>query len=620
MKYRHLLRYNARICAGLGAWILVAPVASTMLVLFAMMAMTSMVFEHTAVLVLELLGPILLAFLGANLLRPEYQYNTLETVLTRPVSFRAVMTVRILLAALAVLGLEALLGLYLTRVMHKEFDLGLALLASAGSMVFLTALAIWVAAAWRSPTLGLVAAGAYWALDIAFRGQLNQLLTLRAYATEIRMLTPPLVPWWVGKLVLAGLAGVLIVAAGRAGARPAAQRSIRRLARTAAGILVAAALFIGTGALYKAYWGRALEAEMPNQMRMWYKHEFGCYGPVPAAYVVGPSFVRYIGYSPPWAKLQPDPEGRLTDERYFERQQLKLVALGTPNSAWADNALYTLGRSLMPPDPGLPVYPEDTDLCLDSFQSIAEDYPASPYAPLALQKLADSLHRLGRSEEAEAAIDRLLDLYAPTEAAYDSGGAFVAACRRRADSLRVAADSEPDPTARAQLVEQARGQMAKAADYGERVTQCGPAQERPFGWMVYGDVLADPLVGRTDEAEKAYEECIRLIDEIVRELMAIEEKDAEAINLQRDLGGARDAAQRKLAVLRGEAPLPSAPEAGPSMAPPPGPGGRGGGSPGGGGGGGRGQGGGRGGPGGPGGPGGGQGGRGSGPPTSPGGQ
>ncbi|PIZ47099.1 MAG: hypothetical protein COY42_09360, partial [Armatimonadetes bacterium CG_4_10_14_0_8_um_filter_66_14] len=69
-----------------------------MLVLFALMALTSLVREHFAVMVLELLGSLVMAFVATSLLRPEYQYDTLETVLTRPVSFRALVGVRMALA------------------------------------------------------------------------------------------------------------------------------------------------------------------------------------------------------------------------------------------------------------------------------------------------------------------------------------------------------------------------------------------------------------------------------------------------------------------------------------------------------------------------------------------
>jgi hypothetical protein len=521
----HFLRYNARICAGLGPWLLVVPVASTMLVLFALMAMTSLVREHLAVMVLELLGALVMAFVGTSLLRPEYQYNTLETVLTRPVSFRAIVGVRMALAGSGVLALQALMALYMNRVMGKQFSLPSALLAAAVSMAFLAALAVTVGAFSRSPTLGFLAAGAFWALDVVFVGQLNPVLLLAGYGMALKEPEGIFTAWILGKAVLVGLTLLLVYLAARAGARPAGQWNLRRVVRSAACVLAVALVYLGSGAVYKLRWGIAHEAELGNRIRPWYQQAFRCYGSVPVAPLLSPSFARFIGYRAPWTRLPKDPEGRLSDERYYQLEQLKIAALGSATGQWVDNGLYEVGRMLLSDYEQAPLGPQFR-LGLKCLEQLTREHPGSLFAALGLERLAHAYWTVGDDPSAEAAVRKLVEQCPSTEAAFRAGRDFAAKLR-----------------------EQHR--LEEAVAVLEPLAQNASASERPLVLLLLGDLLSDPEVQRPERAVTAYEEAERLCTQTLTELIGLEDANADQLRLLRDTGALRTQARERLAALRG---------------------------------------------------------------------
>ena len=72
---RALLRYNFGIVWGHTPWLLIIPVAASMLVLFWNMAMASMFTPSKVAQTTEGLAPILAAFLCAHLLGVEYRFR-----------------------------------------------------------------------------------------------------------------------------------------------------------------------------------------------------------------------------------------------------------------------------------------------------------------------------------------------------------------------------------------------------------------------------------------------------------------------------------------------------------------------------------------------------------------
>jgi len=518
--YRKLLRYNLRICAGLGSWLIVVPVGATMLVLFAVMAMVSVLRTGSPVVVLEGLGPILLAFVSANLLRPEYQYGTLETLLARPVSFRAILTARLLAAALVVTALVAGLGWYLRAVVHLEFNLAMGLLATGASMVFLAALAVAIAAAWRSPTLGFGAAAAFWALDLVLGPRLNPLLTLHGYETNCAHPDDVWEVWWVGKLLLVGLAALLVVFAGRAAARPALQRTFARWVRTGVSTVLIGLLYLASGAGWKAEWGARRESALPGGSRFWFREAFSVYGPLPVAYLFGPDFAGFIGYRAPWRHLPPHPDGEAAAQRLYEEQQLRQVAFGPSSSRWTDNALFELAkRGDVESAAGDQVH--GTPTAVSALETLVSDYPDSPLTPPALAKLAALYDALGRSAEAERAVRRLVEAYPQTEAARAAGRRFL-------DRLV------------------AEGRLQDALAIADRLASSATPDTRPDALADLGSVLV--RLGRTAEARAKLNEAVADAAQAMARLNAREKSDDD-IERVRKLSAARRRALGQLATL-----------------------------------------------------------------------
>lgn len=521
--YRHLLRYNFRICAGLGPWLIVVPVAATMLVLFGLMSLTSLVRSSTPALVVEVLGPLLIAFVGANLLRPEYQYNSLETVLTRPISFRIIVTVRVLFAALGILALEALLCLYMATFMDVPFSILTALFASAVSMAFLASLAIAVAAAWRSPTLGVAAAAGVWALDLIAGPALNPVITLRGYAEALAHADQVGDRWLLGKGILVALTVLLTIAAARAARQPASQRTIRRLARSTVAAILVAAVYVASGAGYKIHWGRQHEAALLNRSRLTYQQAFSVYGPVPVAYVFGPVFAAFVGYRPPWAKLPTVAEGGLAPYREYEVERLRDVAFGHPNSIWADNALYELGRMSAREGDNADADFEDSRFALKCLETLAGEHPDSPFTPAALARLTYFYGTFGRIAEADEAGRRLLDLYPNNEAAWETATLLLERYWQE-------------------------GRLKEALWVAEKLARNGPEDDRPDALVEAGAALA--ALGRRAEAEQRLNEAVAMANSLIMG-MAEEEKTLDDIDRMRKLSGGRRRALEELEALRG---------------------------------------------------------------------
>ena len=520
--YRKLLRYNLRICAGLGSWLIVIPVAATMLVLFAVMAMVSVLRTGSPVVVLEGLGPILLAFASANLLRPEYQYGTLETLLARPVSFRAILTARLLAAALMVTALMAGLGWFMRAVVHLEFNLAMGLLATGASMLFLAAFAVAIAAAWRSPTLGFGVAAALWALDLVLGPRLNPLLTLHGY--EVNWVHPGDVweGWWVGKLLLLGIAALLVVFARRAAARPALQRTFGRWLRTGVSTVLVGLLYIGSGAGWKVEWGARHESALLGRARLWYREAFSVYGPLPVAYLFGPAFAGFIGYRPPWTHLPPHADGEAAAQRLYEEQQLRRIAFGPSTSRWTDNALFELGWHGGTELESTEAQLQGTPTAVAALETLVDEHPASPLTPPALGKLAAFYDTLRRPAEAERALHRLVEGYPRTEAARSAGRRLVdrlVAERRLEEALRVAERLVPDAT----------------------------PDSRPDALTDLGCILA--RLGRTAEARAKLTEATADAAQAMARLNA-REKSPDDIEQVRKIGAARRRALDQLTALQ----------------------------------------------------------------------
>ncbi len=540
--YRTLLRYNLRICTGLGSWLLVVPVGATMLVLFGVMAMVSVLKGGSPGLVLEAFGPILLAFVSTNLLRPEYQYGTLELALARPVSFRAILSARVLAASLVVIALVSGLGWYMQAVVRLPLNLPWALLATTVSMAFLASLAIAIAAAWRSPMLGLGVAAAFWALDLVAGPRLNPLLTLHGYEASRFYRGDLWDQWWLGKLLLAGLTVLLVIYAGRAAARPALQRTLARWVRTGLVVAFVALVYIATGAAYKVQWGIRHEAALQARSRFWYQQAFSVYGPVPVAYLMGPSFAHFVGYRAPWTPLPPGPDSG-TRQRLYDELRLREVAFGPASDRWADNALLELGRRATSGGSEAEAASDTVRMGIGALETLAREHPTSPLAPLGLEKLAAIYAATGRPADADNAVRRLVEVYPTTEAARRAGRVLLdqlMAQRRAADALPIA----------------------------DRLLSGATPDARPDCLVDVGCILAQ--LGRTEEATAKLNEALTAVTAATQALNA-GEKSLDDITRMRKLVAARRRATEQLTALQAGVGVGETPggAAGPSPTPAP---------------------------------------------------
>lgn len=518
------VRYNARLCASLGPWLLVVPVASAMLVLFALMAVTSLVHGFTVVMVLEYLGSLVMAFVGASLLRPEYQYNTLETVLTRPVSFRKIVGVRLAFAGTGVLGVLAWMGLYANVMMNKTFDLGTALLAAAVSMAFLTAAAVLVGALTRSPLTGFLAATAFWAVDVVFHGRLNPAVMLAGYGSALQAdFRGIYASWQQGKLILLFLTVVLLWTAGRAGARPAGQWNLRRLVRTTILSLLLAGFYLGSGGVYKVHWGIAHERELLNQARPWYQHAFRCYGAVPVAALMGPAFARYVGYRAPWTKLSKDPDGLLTDVHYYEQEQLRIVAFGSTRGRWVDNALYDLGRALISEWEEQPFHPRHR-LGVKCLEELARSHPDSPFAPLGMEKLAHAYQRMNNPAAADRTVRDLVRRYPGSAAALGAGEALAARLRDE-------------------------GRIREAIALLQPLARATASDDQPRVLLELGDLFAMASPAQPRQARAAYKKADQVCVELLATLASLRDPGADQIHRRRELNGLHREIRHRLAAV-----------------------------------------------------------------------
>jgi len=428
-----LWAYNVRILLGNSYWLIVTPVAAAQLVLFWNMAIVSTSSVAFAVRTIELLAPILGAFLCAHVLAPE-QGKVGELVFVRPVSTERVLVLRMAaVLAFVLLAMSPVLIFYRIRV--EAFPLAAAVLAALPPMLLLSVLALAAAAALRQPLFGFAAAGAFWALDLATGGYYNQLLTLDSVA-DLLGGRPMSDAWAMNKALLVALAALIYLWLRRRLGHPVAPRRFREVLLRAVAVGVMLIAYLGSGAAYKIGYGLRHERELGPRARLWYQVQFHGYGPLPVARLFGPAFPLYVQAdlrSPGLAlgdanaaAIGPVDVGRL-------RELLRRY----PRSIWADNAQFEIAllglreRAAQPslligrlPGTGNPsqqLLDQDTAGARREFGLLVARYPDSAFGPLALSQLA----AIGLSELdfplAIRSYERLIRDYSHTPDAYPAG-------------------------------------------------------------------------------------------------------------------------------------------------------------------------------------------------------
>ena len=430
---RGLWPYNIRILIGNTYWLVVTPIVTAQLVIFWNMATSSLFSPTRAAQTIELLAPILGAFLCAHALAPE-QDGVGELVFARPLSFEKVLLLRLAVICGFVLAVLAPASI-IYQVGIPNFPLGLALLAGLASMLFLSVLAMAVASGTRHPLLGLGAAGLFWALDGTVGGYFNPLVSLHSFADHLAD-QPMSEQWVVNKLVLIGLAALLYLWTRQILGRPASPRRWRTMAVAGLLVIVFLAGYVTSGAAYKVGYGIRHERELGPRTLLWYQRQFRGYGPIPVAWMFGPAFPLYVqadlgrtqalagrGTSTLWAPVD-IPRMKLLLDRY-------------PESIWADNAQFEIAseaarqRAPIPwlvltyqhgkPEPERKVIQENLSLAAQEMQKLVDRYPDSPFAALALSRKALIGLALLDFETAAASYQRLLRDYPESPQAHDAG-------------------------------------------------------------------------------------------------------------------------------------------------------------------------------------------------------
>ncbi len=433
-----LWAYNVRILVGNTYWLIATPIAATQLVLFWNMATATLFSPTRAAQTIELLAPILGAFLCAHILAPE-QDGVGELVFVRPISIERVLLLR--LAVIFAFVLVVLIpALVIYQVGIDDFPLALTVAAAAPSVLFLSLLAMALASATRHPLIGFGGAGIFWVLDVAVGSYFNPLVCLHGFAGNLAG-RPMAEQWMIGKLVLLGLAVLLYLWNRSLLGRPAAPRRWVGVVRRGLLICVLLLAYVATGAAYKVAYGIRHERDSGYRTRLWYQQQFRGYGPLPVAWMFGPAFPLYVQ-----AELGRDlPLGGTGSSSLWTRldaTRMELLLERYPDSIWADNAQFELAsywrrrRAAQTWEvvsyragAGRPVetrMAEEVERAADEFQRLVDRYPDSPFAPLALSERAQIGLSVLDFGMAIAAYERLVTEYSRVPEAYQAGTALSA--------------------------------------------------------------------------------------------------------------------------------------------------------------------------------------------------
>ncbi len=456
-----LWAYNVRILVGNTYWLIATPIAATQLVLFWNMATATLFSPTRAAQTIELLAPILGAFLCAHALAPE-QDGVGELVFVRPISIEKVLLLR--LAVIFAFVLVVLIPAFVIyQVGIDDFPLALTVAAAAPSVLFLSLLAMALASATRHPLIGFGGAGIFWVLDVAVGSYFNPLVCLHGFAGNLAG-RPMAEQWMIGKLVLLVLAVLLYLWNRSLLGRPAAPRRWVGVVRRGLLICLLLLSYVATGAAYKVAYGIRHERDSGYRTRLWYQQQFRGYGPLPVAWMFGPAFPLYVqaelgrglpvggtGSGSLWTRL--------------DATRMELLLERYPDSIWADNAQFELAtywrrrRAVQTWEvvsyragAGRPVrtrMAENVERGADEFQRLVDRYPDSPFAPLALSERAHIGLSLLDFGMAIAAYERLVTEYSRVPEAYRAGTALSAMYSREQryeEALRaadVAAEAAP---------------------------------------------------------------------------------------------------------------------------------------------------------------------------------
>jgi pentatricopeptide repeat protein len=398
-----LFRYNFRVLVTNNWWLLVFPVAISQFALFWNVTTQKFTPALPANSV-EVITPLLAAFLSAHVLSAEYASRIGAILASKPVNLGRVVVMR-LAAVFAFVGALTLLSLTAYYLWMEPYPIGQTLAALVPSTLFLSMLALTFATLLRSPLAGFAVAGLFWAMDLPFGAPMHPFLTLRGLANHLstsELIANPLTrSWWVSKALLLVLALLLYVIHSRLvfalGAPFTAKR--RRGALVWAGSILALTLI--SGAAVKVVYGYQNRGALRPNDAAWFRAQFSTYGPLPVDYVFGKAFHRYLGRgSTPW-RFEPGNEGDTLGDNPQHRRDLSEVLTRMKGSIWAPSAAELSARLHVPTEATL-------EGKIAHHRKIVEEYPNSPYVYSSLGEVARAYAEAGKEQEARATYEEML--------------------------------------------------------------------------------------------------------------------------------------------------------------------------------------------------------------------
>lgn len=495
---RALLRYNFGIVWGHTPWLLIIPVAASMLVLFWNMAMASMFNASKAAQTVESLAPILSAFLCAHVLSVEYRYRISEITFSKPLSGRRILYLRLLAVYLLVAFLMAVMLFVYAFGIGTPFSVRDTVLAGIPSVLFLSMLSLMLSILLRQPMVGVALAAVYWLADAYGGVELHPLLSLQGYAAFLRG-EELAGSWAIGKGILLALGIILYAVNVRLVGRPEGVRTRAKTVRNAAILVGVACLYLYTGALAKVAYGLSHEQEWPNRARAWYRDRFHIYGALPVVRLLGRNFAEYVG---PLRNGDPDDPEKASSlgTTAADVERLRKLVARAPRSRWADHALYALARAVQ-----AGVTDQDPLTARTLHWQLVQQYPASAFAPAALLSLGTLAEQAGDAAACEQAYRMLLEQYPESPE-------VPKALKALTDRLR------------------ASGRLEEALKLVDGVAANARPDLLPALWQQAGDLLVQ--LGRPAEARDRYHRALRELDARIGEL---EQAVADAEDVPQDI-------------------------------------------------------------------------------------
>ncbi|GEM_PF-1958149 len=485
MLSRALLRYNFRVLMFHNWWLLVIPLAVSQLTVFWTLA-TQPFAPTLPANAVELISPLLAAFLCAHLLSAEYRSGIGAVLASKPIDIGKVVFLRLVIAIglVWVLGWLSLFAFFFGMAPYPLLPPGIAFMVSS---LFLGLFALTFATLFRHPLAGFGIAAIYWALDLSIGSPMNPFLSLKSLAASIPISTviveQPLTDhWWIAKtlLLLAALALYrgqrrLLFTLGS----PLTKRRKRSTLAWAGGVF---ALYIITGASAKVIYGYTHRGRLFPNDAAWFRRQFAPYSPLPVASLFGPNFQRYLGSIPNAWRVMQDGEGDTMGDTEQHRRDLGIVLDTAPNSIWASSSAELLARLRTRAS-------TPTEEKTANYRVVADRYGSSPYTLFALQQIAhiyaDAIPQDRKFEPKARAAYLALQTRFP-------GSVYSA------EALRFLAESDRN-----------RGDLPLATRYAQQWIEAAPVYEKFVAYLLLAEISQQG--GKISDAKQAARQAVEAV-------------------------------------------------------------------------------------------------------------